>query len=160
MRRRTNYSGERLAGLAPLGYGFNVSDFTTQCEFVKVDEELGLVFGFAVICKQGGEEYYDVQGDHITEAALLPAATDFAKHSRVSTDMHARVSPGVPEPDGDVVFMFPLTTEIAAALDIETPTTGLLVAMQPSGDVLAKFKSGEYTGFSIGGFYEEHEEVA
>jgi hypothetical protein len=122
---------------------------------VKVDDELGLVIGFAVICKQDGEDYYDTQDENAMEHALLEAATDFAKNSRVSTDMHARISPGVPDPDGEVVFLFPLTTDIAKALEIQTERTGLLIAMAPSPDVLAKFKSGEYTGFSIGGQYGE-----
>jgi hypothetical protein len=36
-------------------------------------------------------------------------------------------------------------------LDITVKQTGLLVAMKPSPEVMKKFESGEYTGFSIGG---------
>lgn len=128
----------------------DVEDSMTETAFdkaqvVKVDADLGLVFGFAVVCKRDGERYFDLQGDHITEKAMLEAATDFMIHSRVAKDMHEGAQ------DGTVVFAFPLTTDIAKSLGIETEQTGLLIAMKPSADVLAKFKDGTYTGFSIGG---------
>lgn len=121
-----------------------MADFD-KAHVVKVDADLGLVFGFAIVCKRNGERYFDLQDDHITEKAMLEAATDFMMHSRVSKDMH------VGDQDGTIVFSFPMTSEIAKALDIETKQTGLLVAMKPSPEVLAKFKNGDYTGFSIGG---------
>jgi hypothetical protein len=113
-------------------------------QLVKVDETLGLVFGFAIVCKENDEPYYDLQNDHIPEDAMMKAATDFMSESRVSGEMHARA-------DGQVLFAFPLTGEVAKALGIVTKRTGLLIAMKPSPEVFAKFKSGEYTGFSIGG---------
>lgn len=131
----------------------NVAKFE-NFSIAKVDADLGLVFGFAIVCKREGENYFDLQGDHITEAAMLKAASDFMVNSRISKDMHEG------EADGTVVFAFPLTTEIAKALDITTQQTGLLIAMRPSADVLAKFKAGDYTGFSIGGARIEDEEVA
>lgn len=123
-----------------------MTDFTTTATVCKVDEGLGLIFGFAIVCKQGGEDYYDLQGDHIPEDSMLKAATDFmASSSRPGNDMHRT-------DDGTVVFAFPLTSDIAKALDIETPQTGLLIAMRPDNpETLAKAKAGEYRGFSIGG---------
>lgn len=119
--------------------------FESTCDVMKVSEELGLVFGFAVICKRDGVEYFDLQDDHIPEQAMLEASTDFMSDTnRTQGDMHKTE-------DGQVVFAFPLTTEIADALAIKTRDTGLLVAIRPSKTVLQKFKSGEYTGFSIGG---------
>lgn len=119
-------------------------DITTQV--CKVDDSLGLVMGFAIVCKQDGQDYFDVQGDHIPEDAMLGAAVDFMQNSRVAKEMHAGDSKGA------VLFAFPLTTEIAKSFGIETKTTGLMIAMKPSDpDMLAKFKSGELTGFSIGG---------
>ena len=47
-------------------------------EIKKVDEELGLVMGFAIICKIDGEPYFDTQGDHIPEDSMLKAATSAA----------------------------------------------------------------------------------
>lgn len=119
--------------------------FETSAQVFKVDESLGLVFGFAIVCKKDGEDYYDVQGDHIPEDAMLNAATDFMLHSRVGKTMHEG------DKSGSVVFAWPMTSEIAKALGIHTDTTGLLIAMKPSADDLKKFASGEFTGFSIGG---------
>lgn len=116
-----------------------------RCDVVKVSEELGLVFGFAIVSKIDGEPYFDTQGDHIPEQSMLEAATDFmAGVERTAGDMHKTA-------DGQVVFAFPLTEDIAKSLGIATRMTGLLIAVRPSADVLAKFRSGEYTGFSIGG---------
>ena len=111
----------------------------------KLDESLGLVFGWAAISLEDGEPYFDLQDEHIPEDTLLKAATDFAESTRAALDMHDG------ESIGDIRFIFPLTTDIAKALDIETPRTGLLIGMKPSDEVLEKYKSGEYTGFSIGG---------
>lgn len=120
-------------------------------QICKVDPTLGLVLGWGIICKQDGEEYFDLQGDHITENAMVEAAADFMKNSRVAKDMHIAGSEG--ELPGSVVFAFPLTEDVAKAFDITTSKTGLLVGMMPGdSNVLNKFQSGEYTGFSIGGF--------
>jgi hypothetical protein len=76
---------------------------------------------------------------------MLKAAADFMVESRASREMHQGGR------DGSVVFAFPLTADVAKAFGIETSRTGLLVAVKPSRGVLEKFRSGEYTGFSIGG---------
>jgi hypothetical protein len=59
--------------------------------------------------------------------------------------MHTRLDAG------QVVFGFPLTTDIAAAMGITTPKTGFIVGVKPAASVLAKYRSGELTSFSIGG---------
>lgn len=120
----------------------------------KVDDELGLVFGYAIICKANGSDYYDLNIDHdsgqrvpehIPEATMLKAAADFMQNSRAGNEMHSG-------PDkGTYVFAFPLTSDIAKALGIETNVTGLIVGFKPSTDMLAKFKDGTYKGFSIEG---------
>ena len=123
-----------------------MNEFETTATVCKVDESLGLIFGFAIICKQAGKPYFDLQDDHIPEDAMLRATTKFMQGARPGNEMH-RVD------DGMVVFSFPLTTDIAKALDIETPTTGWLIAMKPDDpEILAKAARGEYRGFSIGGF--------
>lgn len=125
-----------------------------QANVCKVDESLGLVFGWAIICKQDDKEYFDVQGDHIPEDAMAKAAADFMQNSRVAKTMHDG------EQTGDIVFAFPLTDDIAKSLDILTETTGLLIAMKPSDpEILAKFASKELTGFSIGGARLEDEDA-
>lgn len=121
------------------------NEFVSSSDIVKVDDNLGIVFGYAMVSKVDGQDYYDSHGDNITEKAMLDACTDFMKNSRVAKDMHQG------DQIGDIVFMFPLTTDIAKALDITAKRTGVIIGMQPSKDVLQKFKNGTYTGFSIGG---------
>lgn len=135
------------------------ASFRLQGTLLKVDETLGLVFGYGIVCTEKGQPYYDTQGDHIPEASMLEAAADFMIKSRASTDMHARANGNEVVADGTIVFAFPLTTDIAKAFGLVTERTGLLVAMKPSAAVLAKFKDGSYTGFSLGGARLEEEVV-
>lgn len=124
-------------------------------EVLKVDESHGLVLGWAIVCKKDGANYFDLQEDHIPEASMLSAAVDFMQNSRVAKEMHTGESAGA------VLFAFPMTDDIATAFGVETKTTGLMIAMKPeSADMLAKFKDGTYTGFSIGGARLEDEEVS
>ena len=109
--------------------------------------------GYAIISTENGEPYYDLQGDHIPEESMLKAAVDFAENSRVASEMHTG------ESRGTVLFTWPLTGEIAKSFGIQTERTGLLIAMKPDTDMLAKFQSGELKGFSIGGVRIEDEEV-
>jgi Putative phage serine protease XkdF len=123
-------------------------------EVLKVDESLGLVLGWAIVCKKDGADYWDLQDDHIPESSMLSAAIDFMQHSRVAKEMHSG------ESAGSVLFAFPMTEDIAKAFGVETKTTGLMIAMKPdSDDMLSKFKDGTYTGFSIGGSRLDDEEV-
>lgn len=121
-----------------------MNDFTASSNVVKVDEALGIVFGYAIVCCEKGEPYFDSQGDHIPEDAMLKAAADFMEHSRAAKAMHQG------ENIGDA-WVFPLTSDIAKALDIETQRTGLLIAMKPDAETLKLYANGTYTGFSIGG---------
>ena len=126
---------------------------TSEVQVLKVDESLGLVFGFAIVSKIDGEPYIDTQGDHIPEDSMLKAATDFMASRRVAKEMHEG------DQIGDILFAFPLTTDVAKSLSISTRATGLLIAMKPSAEVLAKFRDGSYTGLSIGGVRITDEEV-
>ncbi len=123
-----------------------------------ISEELGLVFGWAIVSKIDGKPYYDLNIDwdgehagkrvpeHITEDAMLKGALEFAlTPDRPGNEMHAG-----PE-TGNYPFVFPLTGEIAKAMGISCAKTGLMIAYKPEPAVLAKFQSGEYTGFSIEG---------
>lgn len=116
-------------------------DFSVQ----KLDESLGIVFGYAIICERDGCEYVDTQGDYIPQQAMLEATAEFMAGDRVAKDMH------VGDSIGQLVFGFPLTDDIAKALEITARQTGFIVGMKPNDEVMEKFVSGEYTGFSIGG---------
>lgn len=117
-----------------------------KASVAKVDEGLGLVFGWAIVCTEKGADHYDLQGDHIPENVMLDAVTDFMAHARVGKDMHRG------DQNGAIVHSFPLTSDIAKAFGITCEKTGWMVAMRPdSADILKAFASGERTGFSIGG---------
>jgi hypothetical protein len=122
------------------------SEIKTNVKVAKVDRALGLVLGWAIICKVDGQPYFDLQGDHIPEGVMLKAAADFMENSRAAKAMHAG-------PDrGSILFAMPMTEEIAKAYGFDTGGKyGLMVAAKFDEGVLAKFDSGEYTGFSIGG---------
>jgi len=129
-----------------------MSNFQTETTILKVSTELGLIFGFAAICKVDGVDFVDSDNEHYPEEAMLADTTEFAKSRRVACTMHARDANGNPVEDGGVVHTFPLTTEIAKALDIQTRVTGLLVALAPDDPAtIEKARRGEFTGFSIGG---------
>ncbi len=146
---------------------------------LKTDAKLGLVFGYAIVCKirnEAGdlEPYYDsgsedptdgeVYSDHITEKAMLEGVTEFMKSAeRTATDMHEREvdadgeqvlddnDRAIPVKKGTVVHSFPLTEDIAKALGITVEKTGWLVAMQPDAEMLKRFEDGTLKQFSIGG---------
>lgn len=117
----------------------------SKAEVAKVDEGLGLVFGWGIVCTEKGEDHYDLQGDHIPESVMVESTTDFMEHARVGKEMHRGAQ------IGSIVHSFPLTGEIAKAMGIQTDRTGWMVAMKPSSAVLQKFLDKTYTGFSIGG---------
>ncbi len=112
----------------------------------KVDDEMGVVFGWAIICKVDGEPYFDTQDDHITEEAMLKASLDFIESGAHGKEMHKG------DPDGQIIYRFPLTDSILKAMGLTSNQTGFIVGYKPSSpEILAKFKDGTYTGFSIGG---------
>src|SRR5262249_25056162 len=90
-------------------------------KIAKVDESLGLVFGYAIICKANGEDYYDLNIDpsgskvpeHIPESTMLKAAAEFMQNSRAGNVMHSGPNAGT------YVFAMPWTTEIAKAFGVE-----------------------------------------
>ncbi len=126
----------------------------SKAEVFKVDEELGLVFGWGLISQVDGEDYWDLGGDHIPEDAMLKSVTEFMMNGSVAKEMHAGDEKGV------VLFSWPLTTQIAKAMGITSKYMGWMIAMKPhTPEILEKFKSGEYTGFSIGGLRVRDEEV-
>lgn len=118
-----------------------------RVEFTKVDRKLGLVFGWALICKKNGEPYFDLQGHHIPEDVMMETMLDFMEKSRVAKEQHRGGKRGT------VPFCFPWTDEIAKQFGVPTPLpqSGCLVAMKADDAMLAKCESGELTGFSIGG---------
>lgn len=127
-------------------------DFTKSHGVTKRDSKLGIYFGFAMISKKGGEDYYDRQGDHPTEDAIVKAAADFVESGAVSKVMHQG------DADGTIPFVMPITTEMLDYLK-SADSTGLLIGMKPSAATAKRMEAGELPSFSIGGSYGETEEV-
>lgn len=124
-----------------------------KVDLIKAHEELGMLFGYAVICLDNGKPYFDLQGDYIPEDVMLRAALDFMSSYRYAYDSHIY---GI----GTVIFAWPMTTEIAAAMDITVSKTGLLVGIKvDNDDIISRFRQGIYTGFSIGGVVNQSEMV-
>jgi hypothetical protein len=95
--------------------------------------------------------------EHIDHDVMFKAAATFAEATEAPGNvMHA--GPDV----GKFLFMLPVTDEIYKALfdtDQSAPITGLAVGYKPTPEVLAMFKSGELTGFSIEGWHDGSELV-
>lgn len=123
-----------------------MSEFTIASGVAKVDDSLGLVFGYAMVCKIDGKDHYDLQGHHIPEDTMLRVLTKFVENGAVAKEMHTG------EAIGKYLYVFPMTTDVAKSLDIQVKQTGALVAMKPDSEsTLQKFRDGTFTGFSIGG---------
>lgn len=120
-----------------------------SCKAMKV--EAGIVYGYGITCLKKDEKgiprsYVDKLDEHLPEAFLQDLTLNYMEGDRVAKDMHTG------EPIGKVVYGFPMTSELARSLKIsDWDQTGFLVGMKPNDEVLEKFKTGERTGFSLGG---------
>lgn len=133
---------------------FRSPQFEKSGTFFKVDEEQGIAYGWAIVCFENDEPYFDLQGDHIPEGAMVDALLDFSKNSRVGKDQHQG------EQVGEHVFLYPMTKATAGGLGIKTAKRGALVGYKPNNPAdLQLIKTGERTGFSIGGFIIESDET-
>ncbi len=142
--------------------------FETFFKVSGVDAGLGLVFGWGIVCREGGQDYYDTQKNHIPEDAMVEATTDFMKNSRMAGEQHVRMNAGT------IVHSFPLASEIWKAMFTDPvtgammgnlpdspPKSGWMVACAPDKAMLARFQlpptdPQHLSGFSIGG---EHIEI-
>lgn len=123
--------------------------------FLKMDDELGIVFGWATICQMDGRKYVDLQRDHIPQEAMLRATANYSKGSvRVVGYRHEKDTGRLLKSvigRGQLVFSFPLTEEIAKAVGVQSDIYGWLIGMKPDDEMLDAFKKGDLYGFSIGG---------
>lgn len=118
--------------------------FEKSFEILRCDEGLGIVYGWGAVFTKDGAEYFDTQGDAIDPGGAEEAALEFVKAGALAGEMHEWKA-------GTVPFVMPIGPDQREAFGIQTDITGLAIGMRPSPDVYAKFRSGEYTGFSIGG---------
>lgn len=122
-----------------------VSVFKADISVTGIDETLGIVFGWGMITKINNEPYYDLDNQYIPNDVMVKSTSAFMETARVSNDSHTPVDIGT------VVHSFPLSNEIAKAMGISSNINGWMVGVKPDPTTLAKFVSGEYTGFSIEG---------
>lgn len=117
-----------------------------------VDASLGIVFGYGIVCYERDpvtkkhEPYFDLQDEHIPEHEMLKAVVNYMKAGAPLDAMHDEQKVGK-------VWPIPLTRDVAKSYGIhDADKYGMMVAVIPdTPEVLAKFVSGEWTGFSIGG---------
>jgi len=115
--------------------------FELGCEVAKADEDKRLVYGIVL-----EPNTIDLQGDTLTSETIEQAAHDFLARSRTVGDMHTR------EADAEVVESW-IAPE-PGSMGGQTYEAGTwLMAVKVHSDALwAMVKSGDYSGFSIGGY--------
>jgi hypothetical protein len=115
-------------------------------KFLKSNDDLGLAFFWAFTSTNpDGSEHYDLQGDTI-DKNFMKAAMEWCLAGAPIDEMHDENATAA-----KTVFAMPMDPEIASFYGITTKQSGLMIAIKPTEDQLAKLKDGTYTGVSIGG---------
>lgn len=123
-----------------------------QNTFHKVDEDQRIVWGWASVVTEKGEVVVDSHNDVITPDEMEKMANAFMLDVRVAKAMHEGDS------IGEILHSLPLTNEVAKSLGIQSDREGWIIAMKIHDDeAWAKVKSGEFSGFSIGGRSLRHD---
>ena len=128
-----------------------MADITVKV--LKTDSTSPLVYGWGSICKVRDAsgalvDYRDTDNEEFPEDVTEAAWRDFMLNSRQMDVQHDE------QPMGRVVYAMPMTEDIAKAFGVldALDRTGVMVGVQIDDPALiAKFRSGDYTGFSIGG---------
>lgn len=122
-------------------------------EVLKVDDAQRIVWGWAYVSTEDGELLVDTQGDSIEPDEMEKMANDFMLGARTGKVMHSG------EQKSTVIHSFPMTKALADAFGIECKREGWIVAHKiHDDDVWNAYKTGKFTGFSIGGRIGEIEE--
>lgn len=109
-----------------------------------------LLYCWAFTCTdENGQPYHDLQGDAITPD-FIKAAEAFMAAGGAVDEMHDG------EQKSKIAFAYPMDPDIAKAMLGEAAgaavkQSGLMVAIRPTTEQLAKVRSGDYTGVSIAG---------
>lgn len=125
--------------------------FKANCRVTDVDNKLGLVFGWGMVTEIDGQPYFDTDNQHITSDAMVKATSGFMEGQRISNDSHTSSDIGT------VIHSFPLSKDIAESMGVQSRLSGWMVAVKVSDEILKKFESGEYTGFSVEGAANYHD---
>jgi Putative phage serine protease XkdF len=118
----------------------------------KVDDDLGIVFGWASVSAVNGRPLIDLQGDIVDDTEILKASSNFMANARLAKVMHEKGS------IGEVLHSFPMTAEIMKAFNMYCATTGWMIGMKVHDqEVLKAIREGRLSGFSIAGQYTAKE---
>jgi len=122
--------------------------FTARFEVAKVDEEQGLVFGWASIAEQGGTLVVEAEGDVIEPQELEKGAYGFVRNARVASDSHRSETVGV----GVLVESMFFSKEKQEILGVDVPV-GWWVGFQIDDPEMRHSirEEGGHQMFSIGG---------
>ena len=117
-----------------------------SAEILKVDEDRRLIWAWAYVSTEDGKLLTDTQGDSIEPDDMEKMATDFMLDARTAKAMHD--GDGI----GEFVHSMPLTNEIMKAFGIHSDREGWITCLKVNSDeAWSDYKSGKYTGLSIGG---------
>jgi hypothetical protein len=139
-------SNVALVKRAPTG-----DEFQLTCKAARLDEAIGVVFGYAVASTiDGGQSpHIDLQGDAVIGGdELIKIALGFAEAGAHSDVMHDCVK------DGWVPFVMPLNAETKKAFGLAGDVEGIAIGMKPSAETFKRFVSGEFSAFSVYGTAE------
>jgi len=128
-------------------------------QFVKLDDERQMAFGWAYTAKMGDDLVVDHSGDFIDEAVLgelEDSIYNFVLVSREADEMHERV-----EGIGKLVESVLLTPEKMEKMGLKGDRVGWWVGFRViDAEVWAKVKAGTYSAFSIRGAGVREEQTA
>ena len=118
---------------------------------VKVGEgDDPLLYCWAFTCTdESGRPYHDLQGDAVSPD-FIKAAEEFVKAGGAVDEMHDGAQ------KSRIAFAYPMDSEIASAMlgkaaGSATKISGLMVAIRPTAEQLAKVRAKEFNGVSIAG---------
>lgn len=112
----------------------------------KIDSKLGVIIGWANVSSVNGIPLIDRQSEVVPPDALTRAAFKFAKGKRV-----AKINHEGPQ-QGEVLWIMPITADIAKAVGIQSRNEGLLVGIHfDDPEIFKAFENGQLASFSIGG---------
>lgn len=121
-------------------------------EITKVNEELGVIYGWASVTTVEGELVVDSHGDTIDTIEIVKAAHEFVSEARAAKIMHKG------EDVGEIVESLVFSEDIQKALGIDLGFEGWFIGMRvPDVDIRKQVMNGELPMFSIGGMAESEE---
>jgi hypothetical protein len=131
--------------------GSEQMEATLSARLAKIGEGADpLAYFWAFTCTSpDGAAYHDLQGDAI-QPDFLKAAEDWLHTGGAMDEMHDGAA------NNRAAFAFPWDPEIAVAMlgpevGKLVKTSGLMIAMRPTTEQLAKLRNGEFNGVSIAG---------